>query len=130
MTTAGFILIFILVRIFLKDSGQIVYIVYAINLLGLLYVLRQIVSKAYPSIFKEHYQNIPLLEARRKSTIRTIIWGLLIFLIACIAVAITIHFLSRENALNVINDVIALISLGISIEDEKISNFFKTRAPI
>lgn len=39
MTTAGFILIFILVRIFLKDSGQIVYIIYAINLLGLLYVL-------------------------------------------------------------------------------------------
>lgn len=75
MTTAGFILIFILVRIFLKDSGQIVYIIYAINLLGLLYVLWQIVSKAYPSIFKEHYQNIPLLEARRKSTIRTIsVW--------------------------------------------------------
>ena len=67
---------------------------------------------------------------RLEDAIKQYLTTVLNLLIACIAVAITIHFLSKENALNVINDVIALISLGISIEDEKISNFFRTRSPI
>ena len=59
-----------------------------------------------------------VLSRRNKKLRRKFVTRIVFLIIAAVAVAFIIYFLKLNDVLSIINDVIALITLGLSIEDE------------
>lgn len=128
--TLFFILALIFIRIYFNNHKYQNLIVGIINIFGSFYVLWRIHCQV-KSFLKDRNTKSKLLEKSYNKYEKTIKILFFIFLIICFFYIFVIY--KNEKIYNIfcslINDCLALITLGISIEDElitkKITNLFK-----
>lgn len=117
--TVGFIFILIFVRIICYATDQILYIVYAINIVGLFYVLSQIAVEINGILMSSVDNEMNIVIIKRNSRVKkNFKWIALLLSGFLIGIGLVVYFKALNTVLAIINDVISLITLGISIEDE------------
>lgn len=119
--TTGFILLLIIIRVLFRASDNIPSIIYFINCLGLLYVLSQIMLNVYNKLVDNSRKKNKIIARRNKSVKNKLTIGFVSALIICICTYFIVLCFGEKEAFNVVNDIVALISLCISIEDDKIN---------
>lgn len=123
--TTFLITILILIRIVCYQTEQILYIVYMINIASLFLVIIPLFRDAYNEISDGIEQSG--LNNYMKNKIKKLKGGYIttvtILLIAMFVFGIIVYINSAETILSVANDVIALVALGLSIEDKKLYEY-------
>lgn len=107
------------------------YVVYAINLIGLFYVIIQILYSAYvtlSSLDRTEENGFRQIRVRisRGTKKKFIINNIILFAVAVVFGVFAAIF-SWSMVLGIVNDVIALVALGLSIEDERIYEWVVAR---
>lgn len=123
--TIFFISILILIRISCYQIEQILYIVYMLNVASMLFVVIQLFRNVYIEVsagVKQHSLNT-VIARRNKKIKRCFAWIVGALIVTLTIVGAILYACSLETAVSVINDVIALVALGLSIEDEKLYEY-------
>uniref|UniRef100_UPI003FEF9A0E hypothetical protein n=1 Tax=Roseburia sp. TaxID=2049040 RepID=UPI003FEF9A0E len=122
--TISLIVLLIIIRIVFYSRDEILYVVYAINLIGLFYVIIQIlysVNETLSSSDGIEENGFQQIRARisRNAKKKFIINNIILF-VAAVVFGVLAAIFSWSTVLGIVNDVIALVALGLSIEDERI----------
>lgn len=116
------IAILVVVRIIFATNEQITDIVYMINVVSLLYVVATILHNSYEKIsagIKSNSKNKIIAKKNKKIKIKFVLGSLAVIVLSSILYVLIILF-NWHTEIGVINDIIALIALLLSIEDEAI----------
>lgn len=120
--TVVLIAILIFIRIFFSGVEQIIYYVYTINLAGLLIVLIPLLIDAYREISlgitDDSFNRIIAQENKRIR--KKFVLGVVVIVITSFGTGIMIYLLNGDKVLEVLNDVLALLTLALSLEDESV----------
>lgn len=128
--TIFLIAILILIRIFFNKTEQILYIVYIINIASVFIVIVPLFRNSYYEVSDgieqsglNNYMKDKIKRLKRKYIIKGAT-----LLIVMFVLGIIIYINNAEMILSLLNDIIALVALGLSIEDKKIYEYLIKKA--
>lgn len=128
--TIFLIVILILIRIFFNKTEQILYIVYIINIASVFIVIVPLFRNSYYEVSDgieqsglNNYMKDKIKKLKRKYIIKGAI-----LLIVMFVLGIIIYINNAEMILSLLNDIIALVALGLSIEDKIIYEYLIKKA--
>lgn len=118
--TLVFIFVLILVRIMFASTENIMIIVFLINIVSLLFVCWAMEAKVQSTITCKikNGSNNKILGRRNKEMKGLLIKYIYVSIGCIVLLGIIVFLIFGEAGLSVYNDIIALLALGISIEDD------------
>lgn len=125
IVTFGFVIILIFVRVVCDKIASIYYVIYAINILSLIYVIFQIKNRLCNNINDD--SNSKIIKRRNDNIKKTMNLSIFLIIIFAFITAIIMKKFFTTNQLGILNDSLALFTLAISIEDEAIYSWIKKR---
>lgn len=128
--TIFLIAILILTRIFFNKTEQILYIVYIINIASVFIVIVPLFRNSYYEVsdgIEQSGLNNYMKDKIKKLKRKYIIKGATLFIVMSV-LGIIIYINNAEMILSLLNDIIALVALGLSIEDKKIYEYLIKKA--
>lgn len=123
--TAGFIFVLMLIRVVCHAADSILVIIYTINVVGFLYVVTQIMHIVYDKLNTNigvNSKNVVIIRRNRKVK-NKYVWSTIVITILLIAGALVLCYIKDDTIFSIVNDIIALITLGISIEDNALQEY-------